>query len=86
LRLADPQMRAEAGRMRDELRYLFIVSQVVLFDAPPSGELPEIRVLPAEGGKCERCWNYSPQVGQFPEHPTLCERCEPVVSGVYAGK
>lgn len=38
-----------------------------------------IGVSRAEGHKCERCWNFSPQVGSFPEHPTLCGRCYNVV-------
>ncbi|KAI3962312.1 hypothetical protein MKX01_005314 [Papaver californicum] len=33
----------------------------------------------AEGSKCERCWNYSPKVGSYVEHPTLCTRCYDVV-------
>lgn len=39
-----------------------------------------IGVSRAEGCKCERCWNFSPQVGSFAEHPTLCSRCYNVVS------
>ncbi len=35
----------------------------------------EISVEPAEGQKCSRCWNYSPFVGKFSDHPTLCDRC-----------
>jgi isoleucyl-tRNA synthetase len=38
-----------------------------------------IGVSRAEGSKCERCWNFSPQVGSFLEHPTLCSRCYNVV-------
>ncbi|XP_010248472.1 PREDICTED: isoleucine--tRNA ligase, chloroplastic/mitochondrial isoform X2 [Nelumbo nucifera] len=38
-----------------------------------------IGVSRAEGSKCERCWNYSPQVGSFSEHPTLCSRCYNVI-------
>lgn len=38
-----------------------------------------IGVSRADGDKCERCWNYSPQVGSFVEHPTLCDRCFNVV-------
>ncbi|KAL2938458.1 Isoleucine--tRNA ligase chloroplastic/mitochondrial [Bienertia sinuspersici] len=38
-----------------------------------------IGVSRAEGSKCERCWNYSIQVGSFTEHPTLCSRCYKVV-------
>ncbi|OMO82700.1 Aminoacyl-tRNA synthetase, class Ia [Corchorus capsularis] len=39
-----------------------------------------IGVSRAEGSKCERCWNYSTQVGSFVEHPTLCSRCFNVVA------
>lgn len=38
-----------------------------------------IGVSRAEGSKCERCWNYSGQVGSFTEHPTLCGRCFNVI-------
>jgi isoleucyl-tRNA synthetase len=34
-----------------------------------------IRVIPAEGAKCERCWNYSTHVGENKRYPTVCERC-----------
>lgn len=36
-------------------------------------------VAPAEGTKCERCWNFSTNVGECKEHPTLCKRCVPVI-------
>lgn len=39
-----------------------------------------IGVCRADGMKCERCWNYSPKVGMFAEHPTLCSRCCTVIS------
>ncbi|MHB1558919.1 MAG: zinc finger domain-containing protein, partial [Isosphaeraceae bacterium] len=29
--------------------------------------------------KCERCWNYRPDVGKNAEHPTLCGRCVRVI-------
>ncbi|KAH9605152.1 hypothetical protein KSS87_019895 [Heliosperma pusillum] len=38
-----------------------------------------IGVTKAEGLKCERCWNYSTQVGSYSVHPTLCGRCFDVV-------
>ncbi len=62
-------------RYRDELRYLFIVSgvDVVQSDEGVSGVV--VKVLPAEGQKCERCWNYSTRVGEFGTYPTVCERC-----------
>jgi len=35
----------------------------------------EIRVEKALGQKCERCWHWETDVGQNPEHPTICGRC-----------
>jgi isoleucyl-tRNA synthetase len=76
---------------RDQLRALFIVSAVHLGrDAQPDAyqsELPglEVGVEPAEGQKCERCWNYSPQVGAFPDYPNVCERCHPVLEALGTG-
>ncbi len=67
------------------LPMLFIVSQVRLTQEPllalPDGQVPGlgISIQKAEGEKCERCWNYSVQVGDDKSFPTLCERCSPVV-------
>jgi len=58
-----------------DLPALFIVSQVELVRVTQSREHGPIGVLKAKGNKCERCWNYRPAVGTFPEHPTLCDRC-----------
>jgi isoleucyl-tRNA synthetase len=68
---------------REDLRSLFIVSQVALLESRPlspayvSQEIAglSIQVSPAEGEKCERCWVYDPGVGSHPEHATLCPRC-----------
>lgn len=38
-----------------------------------------IGVSCADGLKCDRCWNYSPLVGSFAEHPKLCRRCYDVI-------
>ena len=76
---------------RELLATLFIVSQVALFE-PSAGtplvhyesqEIPGlvIDVERARGKKCERCWKFSERVGESPEHPTLCERCLPVIQG-----
>jgi len=66
-------------RHRDDLRYIFIVSQVELQDDLNSEPGVRVEVLPADGRKCERCWNYSVHVGVHAEYVTLCERCVPVV-------
>ncbi len=38
-----------------------------------------VRVSPAPGERCERCWRVLPEVGQVPGHPDLCRRCAAVV-------
>jgi isoleucyl-tRNA synthetase len=62
---------------REDLRYLFIVSEVDL--AEPHADLEasalEIAVTRAHGEKCERCWNYSTRVAESSKYPTVCERC-----------
>jgi isoleucyl-tRNA synthetase len=67
---------------RTALPALFIVSQVAVDAAEPSGatkseQLPglSIKIERAEGAKCERCWNYSTRVGENSRYPTVCERC-----------
>lgn len=61
-------------RYREELRYVFIVSQVDLIASDPAADLT-VKVALAEGQKCERCWNYSTRVGESNRYPTVCERC-----------
>jgi isoleucyl-tRNA synthetase len=63
-----------------DLRYAFIVSQVAL--EPVSGNGTghlAVEVARAAGKECERCWNYSTQVGEDAKYPTVCERCAPVL-------
>lgn len=76
----------------DELRYIFITSQVELLESPQALEGLQyswqsdtlgIAVVRAEGEKCERCWNYSPYVGKSAEHPLLCERCISALAGEF---
>ena len=38
-----------------------------------------VRVSPAPGERCERCWRVLPEVGQVPGHADLCRRCAAVV-------
>jgi isoleucyl-tRNA synthetase len=60
---------------------IFIVSQVEFAASPlagaPDTDIPgfRVRIDKALGGKCERCWNYSEQVGKDNRYPTVCERC-----------
>jgi isoleucyl-tRNA synthetase len=40
-----------------------------------------VRVGPAPGEKCQRCWRLLVEVGEDPDHPDLCRRCADVVAG-----
>jgi isoleucyl-tRNA synthetase len=62
-------------RYRDELRYIFIVSQVTVRQGADAAVEVEVGIERAEGEKCERCWNYSTRVGETTRYPTACERC-----------
>lgn len=55
----------------NDLRYIFIVSQVEVHESETFG----VEIQKADGEKCERCWNYSFRVGEFENYPTVCERC-----------
>ncbi len=71
---------AQAGlleRHKDGLAALLIVSEVVIEDGPALA----VKIEPAAGSKCARCWTYSTEVGQSAEHPDFCRRCDDVVSG-----
>ncbi|MGF1459355.1 MAG: isoleucine--tRNA ligase [Leptolyngbyaceae cyanobacterium] len=76
----------------DELRYLFLVSQVEVLETPSkltaakfSSEADHIGVgvVDADGEKCDRCWNYSTTVGESSEHPTICDRCVEALAGQF---
>jgi isoleucyl-tRNA synthetase len=44
-----------------------------------------LEVVPAQAlgwRKCERCWTWSPRLGEDSAHPALCERCTPVVTAL----
>ena len=86
---AQEEMAAFLNRYVAHLPALFIVSQVHVTQVPAveapvpataaegKGAVEGVRVTihRADGSKCERCWNYSAQVGSNSFYPTLCERC-----------
>ncbi len=77
---AGSSVRPLLERHLEDLRYIFIVSQVELIATDDSGL--RIEVNPADGQKCDRCWNYSTKVGADNDFSSLCERCAPVVRTV----
>ncbi len=68
------QVQESSGIETDESSETWVFSE---FDA----ELAlSIRVVLADGNKCERCWVYQEDVGVDEVHPTLCRRCTDVMS------
>ena len=55
----------------EDLRFMFLVSAVTLVD----GAGTVVTVEPADGLKCERCWNYTVDVGTDQRYPAACARC-----------
>jgi isoleucyl-tRNA synthetase len=64
------------------LKEFMNVSKVTLVDAEKSdrpGKLvlhpPTVRVTPATGHKCARCWNFMPEVSNYGIWQNVCTRC-----------
>ncbi|MGN1098193.1 MAG: class I tRNA ligase family protein, partial [Clostridia bacterium] len=64
-----------------DLATVLIVSDVAVTEGKGEGVQGEnepaitVKVTPAEGEKCERCWMKTTTVGSDHDHPTLCKRC-----------
>lgn len=69
----DEPTYSELASLGDDLKFVFITSQVTLEHAKGSGLT--VDVVPATAPKCERCWHYREEVGADAAHPTLCDRC-----------
>ncbi len=66
---------------KELLTTIFIVSALDIKENERKDEKKVgVKVEVAEGEKCERCWKYSTEVGENPEHPTLCHRCAEAIS------
>jgi isoleucyl-tRNA synthetase len=72
-----PSFQHILDKYADELASLFIVSSVQV-DFHSETEFG-VQVSKADGGKCQRCWNYSSHVGTNEDFPVFCLRCEDVV-------
>jgi isoleucyl-tRNA synthetase len=86
---APEDLPALLSAKRALLPTVFIVSRVALGSSGSgasvtyeSQDIPGlvIGVDRARGEKCERCWTRSEHVGENRAHPTLCERCVPIVT------
>ena len=61
--------------LRDELKFIFIVSKVSLLSHDESMLADKIEVMPSKAEKCVRCWHRSEDVGQIAGHEEVCRRC-----------
>lgn len=84
------ESRTLLDSIEENMKQLFIISGFEVAgtyeEAPENAvklETAAIVVTKAEGETCERCWIVTPEVGQDPEHPTLCPRCAEVVKENY---
>ncbi|WP_394260952.1 isoleucine--tRNA ligase [Moraxella boevrei] len=59
------------AKLGDELKFVFITSSVSL----NQGDTLSVKVAPATGEKCVRCWHILPSVGDNTDHPDICPRC-----------
>jgi isoleucyl-tRNA synthetase len=80
--MAGKELAPLLRRHEADLRYIFIVSHVDVQESPADGGALEVEVMAAAGQKCERCWNYSLEVGKDADFSTVCERCIPVIKGM----
>ncbi len=93
---ADAPTRARYAEVADELRFLFITSELKLADltvTPDPSERGDVQDVdldgadvriaaqPSDAPKCIRCWHYRGDVGSHAEHPELCGRCVENVDG-----
>lgn len=65
----------------DFIADLLIVSQFEIGKVEDGfeGKYGRIKVVRAEGEKCERCWKVDPNTGKSEEFPNVCPRCEDVL-------
>jgi isoleucyl-tRNA synthetase len=61
-------------RYEEQLRFIFIASQAEVVADESAADL-QVKIEPAEGQKCERCWNYTLDIGTDERYPTVCARC-----------
>jgi isoleucyl-tRNA synthetase len=79
---ASGRLQQELGEIGDELRFLFISSDVHLAPVSEAMESAEIEgdslrvsVRATEHAKCIRCWHHRADVGSHSDHPEICARC-----------
>jgi isoleucyl-tRNA synthetase len=75
---ADPVF-ALLRKHESALAEVFIVSQVALSPAPAGSPL-RVETTAASGGRCPRCWRWTPVFDDFAGHGKVCPRCRDVLA------
>ncbi|WP_394549909.1 isoleucine--tRNA ligase [Pantoea sp. SGAir0183] len=87
---ADAELAAKLKALGDELRFVLLTSGAEVADyAQANADAQQSELVKglkiglhkAEGEKCPRCWHYTTDVGQNPEHAAVCGRCYTNVAG-----
>ncbi|MDO4683262.1 MAG: isoleucine--tRNA ligase [Lautropia sp.] len=75
---ASGELYEALATLGDDLRFVLITSGARLHQAPAGSDPQTLGIRATASGhqKCERCWHWRADVGQNPEHPGLCGRCE----------
>jgi isoleucyl-tRNA synthetase len=73
IRASGPRYEALAS-LGDDLKYVMITSAATLIKVNDAAE-EGVHVTASAHQKCERCWHYRADVGEQPDHPSLCGRC-----------
>jgi isoleucyl-tRNA synthetase len=80
VRIAAPETTlALLQKYEGSLKELMNVSQVEI----ESGVDLKATVLPADGLRCERCWNYRTDIGLDSRWPTVCGRCVEALQAMF---
>jgi isoleucyl-tRNA synthetase len=81
LYVSSAQAERQLESFGDDLRFVFITSAARVHRGTHPSAVPSrvegvgVRVLTSPGKKCERCWHYRADTGNYAEHPQLCSRC-----------
>ncbi|WP_410515702.1 isoleucine--tRNA ligase [Pantoea allii] len=87
---ADADLATKLQALGNELRFVLLTSGAQVADyAQAGGDAQQSELLKglkiglnkAEGEKCPRCWHYTTDVGQNPEHAAVCGRCYTNIAG-----
>ncbi|MBI5682135.1 MAG: isoleucine--tRNA ligase [Deltaproteobacteria bacterium] len=95
---AEGELKEILMKYAETFKEILIISQISLLDKGyvfdssdimfESQEIKNLKIgiNKARGKKCARCWNYSERVGEFKEHPEVCERCIEALSAAGSDK